>query len=662
MTKAQPPEYPRNVPEIDLDEDVILPGTIVVESKHRQSLHPEEEARQRAVKRRRIEAHAHAYLRGEGLYISTASLRGPFDGSWKNPWKPRVQPAQRARSKSANVARKRRPQPSVEQPQNVKPVAAVADLAQVFQADGSVSIKASSPFENARQDTRQQTPETRVHAWLKTNNAYSSNKMLPPTYSPTSDRHRSPHARPQATVKIRRPWTPTKQVVEPASQLGRVPPHQSPRRDDTLRNAASFTQTQTSTSVGMHDRLQKALDCSEFAASENMIVPSVPKQEENNQLAVNDMRSRSVKHRSSTSPRREKVKGDVLVPSSPPPQLQTSSRVTPPPTGLPVSVTSPNSDTPSKLIVRQILASARRAPDDYLETSFGKLDSKVKQYQDFVRTGVSPAQLSKNLSKIIVPPISTAVTSASDVPSMGLPTSAQKQKTELQAEVSVLSDSAGVLKEFKAITRDNTSAEESASDLNNVAKDPQSEQLPTDSPPAKLKHAHSSNGSMKNAFRMTKRVTIPASIPTPKLRAVRLKSPPPLSKMHSSDIDMHETEHDVSSNDVCHSSDKRHSSRRSKAAIQPQTSARRGILKSCSTTTSLGMAAAILRKNSTVSSTHLPSGQHATPPHPHVNQDAANFDVAMVEDMDEEDFDLNGAINELGSFLSFNLDREVVSS
>lgn len=41
----------------------------------------------RAAKRRRVERLAESYLRGSQLFIFSASLRGPFEGDWKNPWR-----------------------------------------------------------------------------------------------------------------------------------------------------------------------------------------------------------------------------------------------------------------------------------------------------------------------------------------------------------------------------------------------------------------------------------------------------------------------------------------------------------------------------------------------------------------------------------------------
>ncbi|KIW87939.1 uncharacterized protein Z519_11524 [Cladophialophora bantiana CBS 173.52] len=77
------PEYPRPVSPICADEIPICDDTIVYCDQSRDF---EEDEEQRAAKRRRIESHATAYLRGQPLFILTAQLRGPFDGGWTNPW------------------------------------------------------------------------------------------------------------------------------------------------------------------------------------------------------------------------------------------------------------------------------------------------------------------------------------------------------------------------------------------------------------------------------------------------------------------------------------------------------------------------------------------------------------------------------------------------
>ncbi|KAG7006441.1 hypothetical protein G7Y79_00014g036160 [Physcia stellaris] len=57
-------------------EDVLLPGS-----------DDELSAEFHRNKRRRIEAHGQKYLEGKPLFIQSASLRGPLDTGWINPWK-----------------------------------------------------------------------------------------------------------------------------------------------------------------------------------------------------------------------------------------------------------------------------------------------------------------------------------------------------------------------------------------------------------------------------------------------------------------------------------------------------------------------------------------------------------------------------------------------
>ena len=81
------PEWPRKVVDIDCDDDLTLPDSIIyAQDSDEGVLDAEEYARKRAAKRRRIEMNAHAYLRGEGIFIMTAGLKGPFGADWQNPW------------------------------------------------------------------------------------------------------------------------------------------------------------------------------------------------------------------------------------------------------------------------------------------------------------------------------------------------------------------------------------------------------------------------------------------------------------------------------------------------------------------------------------------------------------------------------------------------
>lgn len=81
--KAKVPEYPRPVSPVCTDEIPICSDTVIY---HEDSDGSEKDAERRAAKRRRIETCAHAYMRGEPVFILTAQLRGPFEKQWRNPW------------------------------------------------------------------------------------------------------------------------------------------------------------------------------------------------------------------------------------------------------------------------------------------------------------------------------------------------------------------------------------------------------------------------------------------------------------------------------------------------------------------------------------------------------------------------------------------------
>ena len=84
MPKPRVPPYPRPVPFIDPEEAPVLSDTIVYE---RWSDEVEQEAAKRASKRRkRIQDCAYAYLRDEPVLILSAGLKGPLERGWKNPW------------------------------------------------------------------------------------------------------------------------------------------------------------------------------------------------------------------------------------------------------------------------------------------------------------------------------------------------------------------------------------------------------------------------------------------------------------------------------------------------------------------------------------------------------------------------------------------------
>ncbi|KAJ9602814.1 hypothetical protein H2200_012594 [Cladophialophora chaetospira] len=83
VIKPRAPEYPRPVSPICADEIPTCKDTILYCDDDDSR---EEDDKQKGAKRRRIEAHATSYLRGQPMFILTAQMRGPFDDGWQNPW------------------------------------------------------------------------------------------------------------------------------------------------------------------------------------------------------------------------------------------------------------------------------------------------------------------------------------------------------------------------------------------------------------------------------------------------------------------------------------------------------------------------------------------------------------------------------------------------
>ena len=76
-----PPVYPRPVSPLCAESYHFHPQDVIYASSSTSS-----DDDVRAIKRRRIEKLGEQYLRGDGLHILSAGLKGPFDKGWKNPW------------------------------------------------------------------------------------------------------------------------------------------------------------------------------------------------------------------------------------------------------------------------------------------------------------------------------------------------------------------------------------------------------------------------------------------------------------------------------------------------------------------------------------------------------------------------------------------------
>lgn len=77
------PIYPRPVSPLNAESFYIEPQDVIYGTSQPSS---DDDSSARAAKRRRIEKLGEQYLRGDGLHILSAGLKGPFDSSWKNPW------------------------------------------------------------------------------------------------------------------------------------------------------------------------------------------------------------------------------------------------------------------------------------------------------------------------------------------------------------------------------------------------------------------------------------------------------------------------------------------------------------------------------------------------------------------------------------------------
>lgn len=212
--KPEPPTYPRPVPEIDFDEDPILPGTIIYTNDD------EIDENKRAVKRRRVEANAKAYLRGEGLFILSAGLRGPFDAGWKNPWAPK------GKKRALGIEDQPHSNKRARVPPNDLKSAQVAGVAVSTSRPAELGSVKENPFARTIRSSEPPTHDEKVESWLRRNSALPQDSFVVPT-SPTPKKRSSI----TGSSKPAKPaWTPTKQKITVNSQDIRAPLHHGPSR------------------------------------------------------------------------------------------------------------------------------------------------------------------------------------------------------------------------------------------------------------------------------------------------------------------------------------------------------------------------------------------------------------------------------------------------
>jgi len=139
------PIYPRPVEPLSAESVHFEPQDVIYASSYPSS---DDDSAVRAAKRRRIEKLGEQYLRGDGLQVLSAGLHGPFDSSWKNPW-----------------ARRRR---------DTKPA-----VAEIPETNG----KSRKKLQTQKVDPAK-TKISKVEDWLRRNSAYSGIQVEEPS-SPT---------------------------------------------------------------------------------------------------------------------------------------------------------------------------------------------------------------------------------------------------------------------------------------------------------------------------------------------------------------------------------------------------------------------------------------------------------------------------------------------
>lgn len=214
-TKQKPPPYPRPVEHVSADEISFSLEELRHHNRldkrngsHQSGKHDAEvEAERRTAKRRRIEDHAAAYLRGEPLYIMSAQLKGPFGKSWKNPWAKkksnRLRVVNQSRiaevpetAKTSYITVEDVREKGVVLPEVKKRNNALESVNQVDNADqwsSNAVVPPTSPIMTSpcRSLDKATTPKpgeiksTRIRDWLKTNEKYLNQPEALPIASPT---------------------------------------------------------------------------------------------------------------------------------------------------------------------------------------------------------------------------------------------------------------------------------------------------------------------------------------------------------------------------------------------------------------------------------------------------------------------------------------------
>lgn len=212
-------------PLIALPEDILCSGS-----------DDEKTAEEHRDKRRRIEVQGQHYLQGRPLFILSASLRGPLDGAWINPW------ARKSRGKGdldkrrilatpkeiINAPSWERNAESVLDQQN-EDYNAVTPARQNLQA---LSLRPCD-FQNwSKNDLAQTTKisQKSPRQWLKSDKVIFRERVRKKSTSPTPTLSPTPNTKPrdQALAILSNPVHPAK--IQPDPQAARIVPEESPSK------------------------------------------------------------------------------------------------------------------------------------------------------------------------------------------------------------------------------------------------------------------------------------------------------------------------------------------------------------------------------------------------------------------------------------------------
>ncbi|KAJ6024153.1 hypothetical protein N7540_004950 [Penicillium herquei] len=180
------PHHPRAVSPVAFEECSLLPPHADSDSYELLGSDDELDDKGRAAKRRRIERLAESYLRGQPLFIASASLRGPFEDGWKNPWRKErrniTSSDALAGAKGREDTNRRAPTPVCVQETDLKHVKHKSNLTLVSRA-------ATSPLHVARETISPELPRSvqrAQSAFVHPGSVVRDSPRLPKTYTEAS--------------------------------------------------------------------------------------------------------------------------------------------------------------------------------------------------------------------------------------------------------------------------------------------------------------------------------------------------------------------------------------------------------------------------------------------------------------------------------------------